>query len=184
MALSSHFPLPKMLHSSKQFAFFVNFPLLSNGVTRGSKQQNNRSNFAAPSFFSSKQWIKLMPKTIGNRKRDCAWGCTRGMNTTWENLQIGKHKSGRRSGIPLTELICAFRSADFLRWCFSPKRNLTHNLFSYFQEFLVLILIWRIFQTHLYMYKVRFDTSWVPTRWQIKTSGTLKGCFLLHLIKL
>ena len=26
-------------------------------------------------------------------------------------------------------LTCAFRSADFLRWCLSPERNLTHNLF-------------------------------------------------------
>ena len=32
------------------------------------------------------------PKTIGNRKRDCASGCARGINTTWENLQIEKHK--------------------------------------------------------------------------------------------
>ena len=30
-------------------------------------------------------------------------------------------------------LICAFRSADFLRWCLSPERNITHNLFFYFQ---------------------------------------------------
>ena len=57
---------------------------------------------AAPfsaSFSSkkSKKWIKLIPKTIGNRKRDCAWGCAWGINTTWENLQIEKHKSGRRS---------------------------------------------------------------------------------------
>ena len=36
-------------------------------------------------------------------------------------------------------LICAFRSADILRWCLSPERNLTHNLFFYFQLFLVLI---------------------------------------------
>ena len=50
---------------------------------------------AAPSFFSSKKWIKLIPKTIGNRKRDCAWGCARRINTTWENLQIEKHKSVR-----------------------------------------------------------------------------------------
>ena len=40
---------------------------------------------------------KLIPKTIGNGKRDCAWGCAWGINTTWENLQIEKHKSGRRS---------------------------------------------------------------------------------------
>ena len=51
----------------------------------------------------SKKWIKLIQKTIGNRKRDCAWGCAWGINTTWENLQIEKHKSGRRS----------FRSLDW-----------------------------------------------------------------------
>ena len=43
----------------------------------------------------------------------------------------------RKALVPLTELICAFRSADFLRWCLFPKRNLTHNLFFYFQQFLV-----------------------------------------------
>ena len=43
------------------------------------------------------RYLLLIPKTIGNRKRDCAWGCARGINTTWENLQIEKHKSGRRS---------------------------------------------------------------------------------------
>ena len=79
--------------------------------------------------------LALIPKTIGNRKRDCAWGCARGIDTTWENLQIEKHKSGRRSfrSPNWFVLICAFRSADFLRWCLSPERNLTHNLFFYFQ---------------------------------------------------
>ena len=48
---------------------------------------------AAPSFFSLKKWVKLIPKTIGNRKIDCAWGCARRINTTSENLQIEKHKS-------------------------------------------------------------------------------------------
>ena len=133
LALSSHFPLPKTLHFSKRFAFFA----LSNGVIdRGSKQQSKRSNFRLHrSSFSpkkSKKWIKLIPKTIGNRKRDCAWGCAWGINTTWENLQIEKQKSGKAL-VPLTELIRAFRSAGFLRWCLFPKRNLTHNLFFYFQ---------------------------------------------------
>ena len=45
----------------------------------------------------------LIPKTIWNRKRDCAWGCARRINTASENLQIKKHKSGRRS----------FRSPDW-----------------------------------------------------------------------
>ena len=48
-------------------------------------------------FFLSKKWIKLIPKTIGNRKRDCAWGCARGINTTRDNPQIASTKSGRRS---------------------------------------------------------------------------------------
>ena len=38
----------------------------------------------------------------------------------------------RKAFVPLTGLICAFRSADFLRWCLSSERNLTHNLFFYF----------------------------------------------------
>ena len=40
---------------------------------------------------------------IGNGKRDCAWGCARRKNITWENLHIEQHKSGRRS----------FRSPDW-----------------------------------------------------------------------
>ena len=34
----------------------------------------------------------------------------------------------RKAFVPLTRLICAVRFADFLRWCLSPERNLTHNL--------------------------------------------------------
>ena len=49
----------------------------------------------------------------------------------------------RKAFVPLTGLICAFRSADFLRWCLSSERNLAHNLFFYFQHFFV--LIWFIF---------------------------------------
>ena len=79
---------------------------------------------AAPFFFlvekKSKKWIKLIPKTIGNRKRDCAWGCAWGINTTWENLQIEKAQI-RKAFVPLTELICAFRSAGFLSLVFIPQ---------------------------------------------------------------
>ena len=38
----------------------------------------------------------------------------------------------RKAFVPLNGLICAFRSADFLRWCLSSERNLTHNLFFLF----------------------------------------------------
>ena len=54
-------------------------------------------------FYTMVQKSQKWPKTqikgvlpIGNRKkRDCAWGCARRINTTWENLQIGKHRSVR-----------------------------------------------------------------------------------------
>ena len=71
-------------------------------------------------FFSSKKMNQINTKTIGSRKRDCAWGCARGINTTWENLQITQHKSGR-AYVSLTGLICALRSADFLGWCYPPS---------------------------------------------------------------
>ena len=63
---------------------------------QGIEAPKQTNEFPASPSFSSKKWIKLIPKTIGNRKRDCAWGCARGIITTWENLQIEKHKSGRR----------------------------------------------------------------------------------------
>ena len=123
------FRCQKTLRSSKQFAFFV--LLLSNDVTGDRSTETNDRISGCTVLLLIEKWIKLIPKTIGNRKRDCAWGCARGINTTWE-MQIEKHKSGRRF-FPPPGLICAFRSADFLRWCLSPERNLTHNLFFYFQ---------------------------------------------------
>ena len=95
MALSSHFPLPKTcsLRNSSHSSF-----CFCQMEWHGIEAPKQTIEFpAAPSFFSLKKWIKLIPKTIGNRKRDCAWGCACGINTTWENLQIEKHKSGRHS---------------------------------------------------------------------------------------
>ena len=61
--------------------------------------------------------IVIIPKTIGNRKRDCAWGCARGINTTWENLQIEKHKSACERNERLPDLcfsICRFSQVVFI----------------------------------------------------------------------
>ena len=53
-------------------------PPLSNGTSRATSDRKPKTNDQIlPSpilFFPSKNWIKLIPKTIGNRKRDCAWG--------------------------------------------------------------------------------------------------------------
>ena len=61
----------------------------------------------------------------------------------------------RKAFVPLTGLICAFRSAAFLRWCLSSKCNLMHNLFFYFQYFLV--LIWSFFRWEEERYSQKFD---------------------------
>ena len=37
----------------------------------------------------------------------------------------------KKAFVPLTGLICAFRSADFLRWCLSSERNLMQSLFLF-----------------------------------------------------
>ena len=119
--MSLHFPLPKnctlvpplpngagiTLCVAKKFALFVKIALfilpLSNGAKSDRRIEQVMECSAVPSFFLLRKWIKFMPKTIGNRKRDCARGCARGINTTWENLQIASHKLGRRS----------FRSPDW-----------------------------------------------------------------------
>ena len=109
-----HFSLPKnctlvtpflngaefTLSVAKNVALFEPVPVLRFASVkwrvRRSKHRNKRSNFR-PNCPSShrKNESNLIPKTIGNRKRACARGCARRINTTWENLQIKKHKSVR-----------------------------------------------------------------------------------------
>ena len=88
IAMSSHFPLPKSAENRNEFTlsiakiFFAVFvPPLSNGTSRatsGRKPKTNDQILPSPIltflFFPSKKWSKLIPKTIWNRKRDCAWG--------------------------------------------------------------------------------------------------------------
>ena len=127
----------KALHSSKQFAFFVKFALfaivlpLSNGVTGDRSTEKKTIEFLAAPSFSSKKWIKLIPKTIGNRKKRL---CARLRSGDKHPLRKSADRKAqiRKAFVPLTGLICAFRSADFLRGCLSPERNLTHNLFFLF----------------------------------------------------
>ena len=73
---------------------------------------------------------RIYQKLLEIEKRDCAWGCARGQTLP---EKIFRSKSTNQEGVrSLTGLICAFRSADFLRWCLSPERNLTHNLLFLF----------------------------------------------------
>ena len=96
MTLSSHFPLPKTC-TFRNGSYSSHCQMAWLTEDRSSKANDRISGCTLLlSRQKSKKWIKLIPKTIGNRKRDCAWGCAWGINTTWENLQIETHKSGRR----------------------------------------------------------------------------------------
>ena len=47
-------------------------------------------------YETSKNSIKLIPKTIGNRKRDCAWGCA-GVKKNWRKINCWAQIITRRS---------------------------------------------------------------------------------------
>ena len=145
MALSSHFPLPKTLHYLKPSV--RNLPKIRtlrdrfSSVTRwqGIEAPKETIEFsAALSFFSSKKWIKLIPKTIGNRKKRL---CVRLRSGDKHHLKKSSDRKAqiRKASVPLTGLICAFRSEDFLRWCLSPSA--TSRTISFFLFPIVLVLI-------------------------------------------
>ena len=71
--------------------------------------------------------------------------CVRLRSADKHRLRKSSDRKAQISPVSRTNvfLMCAFRSEDFLRWCLSTEPNLTHNLFFYFQLFLV--LIWFIF---------------------------------------
>ena len=65
---SSHFPLPKNSPS----LFRLSMARAARRVIENPRQMIKFCPVLL--FFPSKKWIKLIPKTIRNRKRDCAWG--------------------------------------------------------------------------------------------------------------
>ena len=70
-----------------------------------------------------------IPKTIGNRKRDCAWGCARGINATF--LQIAKHKSVRwAEWTPSSPGLC-FAICRFFQVVFIPRAPNAQSLFLF-----------------------------------------------------
>ena len=75
--------------------------------------------------------LLLIPKTIGNRKKRL---CVRLRSGDKHHLRKPSDRKAQISPVSETNafLICAFRSEDFLRWCLSSERNLTHNLFFLF----------------------------------------------------
>ena len=87
---------------------------------------------AAPSFFSSKKMNQINTEKYWKQKKRL---CVRLRSGDKHQLRKSADRRAQISPVSGTNafLICAFRSAVFLRWCLSPERNLTHNLFFCFQ---------------------------------------------------
>ena len=125
-AMSSHFPLPKI--------FSPHCSNLSNGASRATSDRKPRQMIkSCPVLFCFshwQKWIKLIPKLLEIEKRLCVrWLGV--INLTWENLQIAKHKSGRRSFSLADWFVLAICRLSQVR--FITPSHLTHNLFFYFQ---------------------------------------------------
>ena len=73
----------------------------------------------------------LILKTIGNRKKRLS---VRLRSEDKHHLRKSADCKAQISPVSGTNafLICAFRFADYLRWCLSSECNLTHNLFVLF----------------------------------------------------
>ena len=132
-------------------AFYTNFAteffhtvFTRRSVLKGTLRRNQKVIFVK-SPISSPMVMWLIPKLLEmEKKRLCAraWGCAREINTRGLRKSADRKAQIRKAFVPLTGLNGAFRSADFLRWCLSPERDLTHNLFFLFPiVFGILILI-------------------------------------------
>ena len=64
---------------------------------------------------------QIITKNYWKKKRRLCVRLFEVTNTTWGNLQLGKHKSVQCA--EWMTLICAWRFADFLRLCLSPRRT-------------------------------------------------------------
>ena len=90
MALSSHFPLPKAFHSSKQFAFFVKFAL-SNGVTGDRSSNTNDRTSGSTVLLLIEKMNQINTKKLLEIEKEIAREVALG---PWDkHLQIEKHKN-------------------------------------------------------------------------------------------
>ena len=82
-------------------------------------------------FFFAQPKRRLITKTIGNRKRDCAWG-----GSGWQTLPEKIYRSqSKNQSAKLNERLpdLCFAICRFSQVRFVTQSHLTHNLFFYFQ---------------------------------------------------
>ena len=77
-------------------------------------------------IFPIEKEIKLKPKTIGNR---LYVRLLEVLNNTWENLQIARPKSAKRSSCSAHQTDLPFTICRFSQVVFITSNNLSHNNF-------------------------------------------------------
>ena len=127
--------------AKKCFALFL--PPLSNGTSRATSERKAKTNDqilpSAILFFPTKKWIKLIPKTIGNRKeivREVARG-----DKPYLRKSTDRKAQIRKAFVQRTDL--CFAIGRFSQVRFITPSHLTHNLFSIsnsFRYYLILFL--------------------------------------------
>ena len=101
-------------------------------------------------------------------KRDCAWGCARRINTTWENLQIEKHKSRRRSFRP-PDWFVLFDLQIFSGGVYPPSatsRTISFSISNSFWYYPLLLLLLLLTKPAWYQQPIFFKTQrfgWVAS---------------------
>ena len=97
-----------------------------------SKERTPQQRTASTAEPISKKGIKLIPKTIGNRKGDCVWSFSRWQTQPGKICKLQRHKS-----VQCAEwtLICALQFADLLRLCLSPRKTSRTISFSISNSF-------------------------------------------------
>ena len=130
------------LSIAKNFSPSGFVPPFSNGTSRATSDRKPKTNDQIlPSPINNnfvlpiEKWIKLIliPKTIGNRKRDCAWGGSG--DKPYLRKSTDRKEQIRKAFVQFSGLICALRSVDFLRQGLSPRATSRTISFSISNSF-------------------------------------------------
>ena len=76
--------------------------------------------------------MSSIPKSIGNRKWDCVWGCSRWYKHH-PRISADLKVQIKRTSVSRAALTLCFAMCRFSQVVFTTSSNLTHNLFFYFQ---------------------------------------------------
>ena len=144
LAMNSHLPLRNEFTPSiaKKFALFV--PPLSNGST--SDRLGTEDKMYSFTVLPIEKRNQINTKNYWKLKMRLCVRLLQVKNYTWKSADRKAQIS--KALVPLTGLICALWSADFLRKCFSPRetsRTISFSISNSFWYYMTTDLVWLLF---------------------------------------